>query len=731
MRPNRSHPPDAKVFHATDSQKGLYRRGSRIVSGNSKSAHRGEPYSRPSISGIDNTDAYASYETSADRLLGLLVGDEFDSSGNVRTGRNPIQQYSNTSKEISLDFDLYDASCSDAAIHSVDHCVSIIKGLDPGLRSYLLEQFWTRSNSCIPVVHKGAFLASLEEENGEFCSPELHLAVLAMGFRRADHRRSDVMQLSLPDWDSILHKKLRLVIDNLSTRKEPRSNTHVQAVIILAQLEWERGRDHSARLYLDTAFTIIEEIQNRQHDLDTPVSDDEIIVQRIALRAASLIDRSLFEHNFNTTLGDRSRDLHFATSHHLRSNPPSLTIKQDLSSQIYNAHLELMSIATNAIEQLHSQPIRSAENPFSRLTELHSRLQSCQQFHAVLILLYRPFASQETLMSIMDSFTGVNINQLSEYICNILLTNARRIADLIFESRAHFEPGAIFPLSVQQGALAAGVLLAHMSRIEGKSIGDSVFGHLKTLHQFFIDMSALQRPAERLARTLRDITVVMSSCGSPTERWKARTPTQSIDITNPDREQVETSVNRPNDAIWLNRDDEIGEGNLPGQHHDCAAQEQDAAAATPSKNNEGPVDRNPDGFDPIRNSDRRTELPLSASNKSIGRRPHSESLLRGYDPTDPESVPSSNAIQKSPTRLTAVDMSLESGGSFAPQFPLGTDPLSLPVAGPELDACDKDAVSVSWSDTFKALRAVHERPGSEKMVANEFGDVMGGVFKLW
>lgn len=207
------------------------------------------------MSDIGNTDASPSYETSAGRLLGLLVGDQFDSSENVRTARNPIQPPSNTVKDIGLDFDLYGASCLDAAIHSTDHCVSTIKELDPALRSYLLDQFWSRFNSCVPIVHKGAFLASLDGGYGEFCSPELHLAALAMGFRRADHSRSDVLQLSLPNWDSILHKKLRLIIDNLSTRNEPRSNTHAQAVIILAQLEWERGRDHSARLYLGTSLS--------------------------------------------------------------------------------------------------------------------------------------------------------------------------------------------------------------------------------------------------------------------------------------------------------------------------------------------------------------------------------------------------------------------------------------------------------------------------------------------
>ena len=187
------------------------------------------PYSRPKSLGLGNTDASSSYEISPDRLLNLLGGDKFDSSGNVRAGASPsqpFQLYSNTRKDIGLDFDLYNASCADAAILSADHCVSIIKGLDPALRSYLLDQFWNRFNSCIPVVHKGAFLASLEEKYGDFCSPELHLAALAMGLRRADHRRVDVLQLSLPGWDSVLHRSLRLIIDDLSSRNEWRSITY-------------------------------------------------------------------------------------------------------------------------------------------------------------------------------------------------------------------------------------------------------------------------------------------------------------------------------------------------------------------------------------------------------------------------------------------------------------------------------------------------------------------------
>lgn len=114
--------------------------------------------------------------------------------------------------------------------------------------------------------------------------------------------------------DSTLHKHLRLAINNLPSRSE-RSVSHAQAEIILAVLEWERGRNHNARLYLgaflkpdmpirpaihthaDSGFNMIIEIQNTRLD---QLSDDELIVNRIALRAASIIGRCVFESDLLT-----------------------------------------------------------------------------------------------------------------------------------------------------------------------------------------------------------------------------------------------------------------------------------------------------------------------------------------------------------------------------------------------------------------------------------------------
>ena len=328
-------------------------------------------------------------------------------------------------------------------------------------------------------------------------------------------------------------------------------------------------------------------------------------------------------------------------------------------------------------------------------------------------------------MGIVDRFKDVNIDQISEEIGNLLLMNAMKIADLISESRKRFELGAIFPLSVQQGALAAGVLLT-MSRMAGNRIGDSSLLYFQFLQEFFIDMSAINGPAERLVRTLRDLTAT-SSWGSPTQRRP-----QSINIANSDRQGTEASVGGPNDTLCLHKEDGNGQGNLPGQGYGCAADQQGTTAASAyTKENGTPRNGAPDELDPMRDLEHGTVSPPSATNNSINIRSPSQSSHRCIDAMESESMPSSHAIDRGLTHLMPVDISLEQGGLFVPQLPFGTEDMSLSGAGPGSDSWNKDDVSVSWSETFKKLKEVNERPVSQKMVANEFGDVMGCVFKLW
>lgn len=222
----------------------------------------------PSTFACDNGNS--SLEIHTDTLLHLLnedlSGKEIDKE--ERTGTPTLPP--------THDFDLYQASRSDAATRSANECLMMITQLDSALHSHILGQFWDRFNIVIPLVHKEAFLASLEAPTlhsnlhpelgsdvsgdsllstryGPFCSPELHLAVLAMGVRRADHTRPDIAHLLLPGWDSSLHRQLRDVA-NLLPSVGQWSVCQVQATVLLAQLERERGGDHSARLYLGVYY---------------------------------------------------------------------------------------------------------------------------------------------------------------------------------------------------------------------------------------------------------------------------------------------------------------------------------------------------------------------------------------------------------------------------------------------------------------------------------------------
>lgn len=50
-------------------------------------------------------------------------------------------------------------------------------------------------------------------------------------------------------------------------------------------------------------------------------------------------------------------------------------VAQDLASQIYNAQLELMSMAKDGMEQLQSLPSLPAGDPFPLLNQMQSRLK--------------------------------------------------------------------------------------------------------------------------------------------------------------------------------------------------------------------------------------------------------------------------------------------------------------------------------------------------------------------
>lgn len=177
-------------------------------------------------------------------LLSTLNDDSSPDSGNT-TFEKPSRL---DTFDIDLNVDLYQASSFEVDIRSAERCLQLVESLSQALRSYLTELFWKFYNSCVPIIHKSAFLSDLENGYGDFCSPILHVAVLAIGLRFADPKRNDVQQLALPGRDSTLHRELGIIIG--SRQQSKREVTYVQALILLADLEYGLGRSHTAGLYL-------------------------------------------------------------------------------------------------------------------------------------------------------------------------------------------------------------------------------------------------------------------------------------------------------------------------------------------------------------------------------------------------------------------------------------------------------------------------------------------------
>ncbi|KIW40041.1 uncharacterized protein PV06_08596 [Exophiala oligosperma] len=742
-----------------------------------------------------------------DTLLRLLNEDL--SGEGEKIGQE--QRTNTTMLPPSHDFDLYRASCSDAATRSSERCVAMIAQLDPTLQSHLLDQFWDRFNAVIPLVHKEAFLASLETPTlthskshsdagcgvigGPFCSPELHLAILATGVSRADHhhtRGPDIARLLLPGgWESSLHRQLRDTIDSLPTvvgqQQQWSSVCQVQATAILAQLELESGRDHSARLYLDLALQKIEELQSTQTLLDLHISDDELVIQRMTLRAVRFIHSiwTVFDHgpglDFHAS-GSGCHTVHLPATKHLRSS--TFTSKpNDLNSQVYNAHLDLMGIAD--VAQNHAIPESMVSNhrkrhsgnnvilqdkgmAFPLLTHLHGRLKYWyanlpthlkldkaapgrhsatpslfllhQQYHSLNILLFRPVNSPKSLRSpVYDTDSVLARHKLFASISNLVLNSAIQICNLLSEMMERFELGAIPPPTVQQAALAASSLLTSIPHIEDPSMHKLASSQLDVLQRFFSSMADINAPAERLARSLqaqrnpRDATGVSPIRDCP----NIHTPcTFDVSAAFPD---IAPNVCNHQGGASLNSNEAMLDQHVVHHYHpDIMISESpyysegnnSLCMEHPSADVTGLVD-SPHG--------RPGFGTILASSASGGEKQNSNSsqgrvdVNLGYKSATPISSHSLPRIVSALTPpqierpLPSEDSHMEHFHSLSPK----DDQTMLPVDGATSDGWDDgDAVRVSWSETFKALGAVNRRTAGEKMSANEFGDVMGCVFQL-
>jgi hypothetical protein len=346
----------------------------------------------------------------------------------------------------------------------------------------------------------------------------------------------------------------------------------------------------------------------------------------------------------------------------------------------------------------------------------------------------------------MGSGGGGAFHQLSVLIPHLIFTNAMQISTLLAESLERFEIGAILPLAVQQGALAASILLSSMQHIEDGSMRTAASRQLDSLQRFFSAMSAIQAHAERLARTLLDHRGIVDNEESTELQTRgagrARNlpgskgymhPTAVVDgdeetfwrCGQSEREgssghSLDQRARPPPPGIIVSPD--AG----GGHHHTVAAatiqgcDDTDFFIGSPGDRG-GPPD--------LSSTTRKPSDDISSRGQISNRNGHATAV-----PSVMISTVSSHGVipRSSSSSLTPGEASLAPADSHVDQFPPSVgDQSLLPIVDPAAPVWDDgDAVTVSWSETFKALGAVNQRTAGEKMNVNEFGDVMGCVFQL-
>lgn len=311
---------------------------------------------------------------------------------------------------------------------------------------------------------------------------------------------------------------------------------------------------------------------------------------------------------------------------------------------------------------------------------------------------------------------SADVHQLYVSIRKLMLNSAMQIATMLEESSQRFEIGAIFPLAVQQGALAASVNLSSMMRKEECSMRGSASQHLEFLQRFFSDMSAIQAPAERLLKSLFKLRSLGDGTGIPMQAWQTPGPSQDEDGVG------STEYMHPNADGTPWRREQSEHGHVHGNSFDNAEHQQDKTVSPRAGNSRTAMEQ-AWGADIIRASGDTTAAVISPSASDPS------GAAAGCAPAPQHIRASSNRPERDLGPLTpslaAADMHIDhfSSNTHDQELPTFPDP-----AANEWD--DADAVSVSWSETFKALGAVNRRTAGEKMSANEFGDVMGCVFQL-
>ncbi|KAK1077229.1 hypothetical protein LTR33_008261 [Friedmanniomyces endolithicus] len=454
-----------------------------------------------------------------------------------------------------------DTKQSREAVEQARRAEKIIRTLPLETHDYLMQMFFHHYNGVLHVVHEEAFNEDREMGKTQFYSGFLHICILAMGYRFADKSRPDMQRIALPDRESTLHREAKYMLDLELER--PGGIPSVAALLILGDSEVGVGRDNVGWMYAGMAMRLAVDIGLHLDSSHTGMAEREIDIRRMTLWACVIYDRywSLFLGR-PTTMKSADLEIYSLSNRFERLGTcKPAGPERSLNTRIYEALIDLMEIAGKIVENAeHRKHAETLQNPdqsaYFRMAAIDRELHNWaarlpqnlryteenrafapysfyllhQQYHAVLILLHRPFAryddssspdAEDPSISALDS----HFSKASRAICT---KSAVAMSRIFLAHRQRFDGKQIFCIGMQHAGTAATALIAALAYIPDTADRTNNLQYLEVLHAALQDMSHGYQPAERMAAVLNAVVVELR--GGPISPGKtlASSTTSSI-----------------------------------------------------------------------------------------------------------------------------------------------------------------------------------------------------------
>ncbi|KAI5360831.1 hypothetical protein Slin15195_G087470 [Septoria linicola] len=435
-----------------------------------------------------------------------------------------------------------------------------IRTLSVETHDYLLDLFWQHYNSVLHVVHQEAFNEDRAHGRTQFYSGFLHVCILAMAFRFSDKSRPDMQRIALPNRESSLHREAKYMLD--LELEHPGGVPSIAALLILGDSEVGVGRDNVGWMYAGMAMRLCYDLGLQLDSRSAGLSQREMDVRRTTLWACVIYDRywSLF---LGRPLTMKSRDLEVYSLTdqfgRLGTCMPG-GAGQSLNTKIYEALIELMEIAGKIVEEaefrknhdtsqspdqpayfkmaaldreIHNWAARLAPelrwNEENKLNAPLSYYLLHQQFHAVLILLHRPFARYDDAGSTDPEEANALDSHFSQASREICTKSAVMMARMFWQHRQRFDGKTIFCIGMQHAGAAATALIAALAYMPDAAERHNNLHHLEVLHAALQDMTHAYSPAEQMAAVLNAVMTELR--GGPISPSAANAPRRgSVDL---------------------------------------------------------------------------------------------------------------------------------------------------------------------------------------------------------